>query len=158
MEPTLIIALLISGILLLFSELLLPGGVIGVLGGIALIAGLFGIFMNYGFLYGMLASLIIIIVTFTIFYLWFKYFPKTKAGKRLLVDSDAQAWRSYDPEYEQLLGQSGRAQTMLRPSGKVIIDDRKYDVVTQGEVLDAGTLVKVVEVEGNRIVVEKFES
>ena len=92
------------------------------------------------------------------FYLWFKYFPKTKAGKRLLVESGAQAWRSYDPEYEQLLGQSGRAQTMLRPSGKVIINDRKYDVVTQGEVLDAGTLVKVVEVEGNRIVVEKLES
>ena len=158
MEPSLIFALLISGILLLFSELLLPGGVIGSLGGIALIAGLAGTFINYGFLYGSLASLIIIFVTLTIFYLWFKYFPKTKAGKRLLADNDAQEWRGYDPEYEKLVGQSGRAQTMLRPSGKVIIDGRKYDVVTQGEVLDAGTPVKVVEVEGNRIVVEKLES
>ncbi len=157
MEPSLIFALLISGILLIFAELLLPGGVIGSLGGIALIAGLVGIFMNYGFIYGSLASLITILATLTGFYLWFKYFPKTKAGKRLLVESDAQEWHSYDPEYEKLVGQSGRAQTMLRPAGKVIIDDRKYDVVTQGEILDAGTPVKVVEVEGNRIVVEKLE-
>ncbi len=158
MEPSLIFALLLSGILLIFAELLLPGGVIGSLGAIALIAGLVGIFMNYGVLYGSVATLITVFATLTLFYLWFKYFPKTKTGKRLLAQSDAQEWRSYDPEYVKLLGQCGTAQTMLRPSGKVLIDQHKYDVVTQGEILEAGTPVKVVEVEGNRIVVEKQDS
>lgn len=158
MEPSLIIALLISGILLIFAELLLPGGIIGSLGGIALIAGLAGIFQNYGFVYGFWASLLTGATALAMFYLWFKYFPKTRAGKRLLADSDAQEWRSYDPEYEKLLGQTGTAQTVLRPSGKILINQQKYDVVTQGEFLPPGTPVKVVEVEGNRIVVEKIES
>lgn len=158
MEPSLIFSLLISGILLIFAELLLPGGIIGSLGGIALIAGLVGIYMNHGFLYGSVASLITIVVACTIFLLWFKYFPKTATGKRLLAAEDAQEWRSYDPEYEKLLGQKGSAQTILRPSGKVVIDGKKYDVLTQGEILEAGTPVQVIEVEGNRIVVEKVES
>jgi membrane-bound serine protease (ClpP class) len=158
MEPSLIFALLISGVLLIFAELLLPGGIIGSLGGIAMIAGLVGVYMNYGFFYGSLASLVTIVASGTIFSLWFKYFPKTATGKRLLAANDAQEWRSYDPEYEKLLGLSGSAQTILRPSGKVLIDGEKYDVVTQGEILEAGTPVKVIEVEGNRIVVEKVES
>ena len=158
MEPSLIFALLISGVLLIFAELLLPGGIIGSLGGIVMIAGLVGIYMNYGFAYGTVASLITIFATLTLFFLWFKFFPRTKAGKRLLAENDAQEWRSYDPEYEKLLGQSGKAQTILRPSGKVMINGEKYDVVTQGEILEAGTPVKVIEVEGNRIVVEQFDS
>ena len=105
-----------------------------------------------------MASLITIFATLTLFFLWFKFFPRTKAGKRLLAENDAQEWRSYDPEYEKLLGQSGEAQTILRPSGKVMINGKKYDVVTQGEILEAGTPVKVIEVEGNRIVVEQFDS
>ncbi len=143
---------------MIFAELLLPGGIIGSLGGIVMIAGLVGIYMNYGFAYGTLASLITIFATLTLFFLWFKFFPRTKAGKRLLAENDAQEWRSYDPEYEKLLGQSGEAQTILRPSGKVMINGKKYDVVTQGEILEAGTPVKVIEVEGNRIVVEQFDS
>lgn len=158
MEPSLIFALLISGILLIFAELLLPGGIIGSLGGIALIAGLVGIFQNYGFVIGAAASLITLFATLTMFYLWFKYFPKTKAGKRLLAHSDAQEWRSYDPENVKLLGLTGITQTILRPSGKVMINDHKYDVVTQGEFLSQGTAIKVVEVEGNRIVVEQSET
>ncbi|MFA6931888.1 MAG: NfeD family protein [Lentisphaeria bacterium] len=157
MEPSLIFALLITGILLIFAELLLPGGIIGSLGGIALIAGLVGIFQNYGFVIGTAASLITAFAMLTLFYLWFKYFPKTKAGKRLLASNDAQEWHSYNPEYIKLLGLTGTTQTILRPSGKVRINEHKYDVVTQGEILPPGTAIKVVEVEGNRIVVEKIE-
>lgn len=158
MEPSLIFALLISGILLIFAELLLPGGIIGSLGGIAMIAGLVGVYMNYGLVYGTLAALITIFATLALFFVWFKFFPKTKAGKRLLPENDAQEWRSYDLEYEKLLGQTGSVQNILRPSGKVLINGEKYDVVTQGEILKPGTLVKVIEVEGNRIVVEQVES
>lgn len=52
-----------------------------------------------------------------------------------------------------LLGKSGVAHTMLRPAGTAIIDGKKIDVVTNGEFIDPGTPLSVVDVAGNRIVV-----
>jgi len=53
-------------------------------------------------------------------------------------------------------GTTGIAQTILRPAGTALIGGVPVDVVTDGEFLDAGTSVRVSEVSGNRIVVEKL--
>jgi membrane-bound serine protease (ClpP class) len=55
-----------------------------------------------------------------------------------------------DPE---LLGRQGTSQSMLRPSGKALIEGRFLDVVSEGPFIDRGVSIEVVEVLGNRIVV-----
>jgi len=50
---------------------------------------------------------------------------------------------------------TGIAMTSLRPSGKVKINGEVFDVVTEGEFMDKGTPVKVMEINGNRIIVSK---
>jgi membrane-bound serine protease (ClpP class) len=52
-------------------------------------------------------------------------------------------------------GQTGTAITLLRPSGKAVFDDRRYDVVTRGEFLEKGTPIRVVTAKGARIVVAR---
>jgi len=52
-------------------------------------------------------------------------------------------------------GRTGTAITLLRPSGKAVIDDRRYDVVTKGEFLEKGTPIRVVSAKGARIVVAR---
>ena len=52
------------------------------------------------------------------------------------------------------LGRRGTAVTVLRPVGKAEIDDQVIDVETQGEYLESGCSVEVVQVDGNRIVVK----
>lgn len=62
------------------------------------------------------------------------------------------------PAVEQALpevGEQGVAESVLRPSGKVLFDKRLVDVVTEGDYLDPGTPVEVIRREGNRIVVRK---
>lgn len=54
-----------------------------------------------------------------------------------------------------LIGQTARAATVLRPSGAVEVGGDRYDVVTEGEFVEAGALVRFVAVHGNRIVVER---
>jgi len=61
------------------------------------------------------------------------------------------------PSTADLLGRKGIAVTPLRPAGVALIGDRRVDVVTEGSFLEAGTRVKVVKVEGPRIVVESTE-
>ncbi len=53
-----------------------------------------------------------------------------------------------------LTGASGVARTTLRPSGKADFGGRVLDVVSNGEYIDPGQGVRVVAVEGARVVVE----
>jgi len=53
-----------------------------------------------------------------------------------------------------LVGKEGVALTPLRPSGAAEIDGLRVDVVTEGEFVAVGTGVRVVKVEGTRVVVK----
>lgn len=60
-------------------------------------------------------------------------------------------------DYSRFLGKTGVAVTLLRPSGTACIEGVKLNVVSSGQFISQGTTVKVVNVEGNRIVVETAE-
>jgi len=52
-----------------------------------------------------------------------------------------------------LVGRTGNATTVLRPTGAIEIDGERYDVVTEGEFVESGTAVRVLYVQGSRVVV-----
>jgi membrane-bound serine protease (ClpP class) len=56
-----------------------------------------------------------------------------------------------------LLGRRGVTFTPLGPSGKIRLGERLLDVVADGEFIDRGVDVEVVEVHGNRVVVRRVE-
>jgi membrane-bound serine protease (ClpP class) len=53
------------------------------------------------------------------------------------------------------IGATGVAESDLRPAGKVLMDNRLLDVITEGDYVEAGSPIEVLRVEGNRIVVRK---
>ncbi|MBW1993296.1 MAG: serine protease [Deltaproteobacteria bacterium] len=53
------------------------------------------------------------------------------------------------------IGDVGIAMTFLRPSGKAKIRDDIFDVITEGEFIDKGTSLKVLEIKGNRVIVSR---
>jgi len=55
-----------------------------------------------------------------------------------------------------LLDQTGTALSALRPAGTAVINGKRVDVVTEGQMIDPGTPVRVVAVEGMRVVVRQF--
>ena len=54
-----------------------------------------------------------------------------------------------------LLGKSGVAITTFRPAGKFVLDKVVYEGITNGEMIEEGEVVKIVDVEGIKIRVEK---
>jgi membrane-bound serine protease (ClpP class) len=54
------------------------------------------------------------------------------------------------------VGDEGRAESDLRPSGKIKIGDRLFDVITEGDYVEAGSQVEVLRIEGNRMIVRKL--
>ena len=82
-------------------------------------------------------------------------FPRTKVGKKLALPTDLKESRADDLALASLAGAEGVADTTLRPAGFATFGDRRVDVVTRGDEIPAGTRVRVVEVEGNRVVVAR---
>ena len=57
-------------------------------------------------------------------------------------------------DFGGLMGEVGIATTKLTPAGKAKFGTRFVDVVTEGQAVDKGGSIEVVEVQGNRIVVQ----
>lgn len=85
-----------------------------------------------------------------------KVFPRTPMGRALTLSGptfDLAEARPGGRELETLVDQVGVTLTALRPAGKALVGERRVDVLTRGELLERGTRIKVVRVEGNRVFV-----
>jgi membrane-bound serine protease (ClpP class) len=55
---------------------------------------------------------------------------------------------------EGLIGHVGRAKSKMLPSGIIVIEKDSYDAVSEGMPIEPGQRVRVIEVRGNRLIVE----
>lgn len=51
------------------------------------------------------------------------------------------------------VGDIGIADSFLRPSGKIVINDKRLDAISEGEFIKKDTPIEVIRVDGNRIIV-----
>lgn len=149
----LVILLLVAGIVLLMLETLLPGLVAGVVGVCCLIAGMV---LSYARFDARTANLILVAVLLVLvggFSLWVKFFPRSRLGRGFVSQ---RVVGNIDAEKSELLHQTGIAHTPLRPSGTALIAGKRIDVVTEGPFVEKGSPIKVVAIEGMRVVVRSL--
>ena len=153
----------VAGIALLLLEVLvIPGfGVAGLLGIAAIAAALVLSLVGPGFtttfmlaaagrvVLSMLAALVISLILL-------RYLPRLPFGRRLILHRGLDAvegWASAPESDAKWLGKTGLASSPLRPAGIADIDGTRVDVVSDGEHIDAGEMIRVTRVDGNRVVV-----
>lgn len=149
------LVLAIIGIILIVIELFVPGGIFGI-GGAVLVAA--SIFLavptpQQALMYLTWAALAFLVVLFGLV----RTIGKRGLGRFLTLEKSAQGWAPARTELAALVGQEGKALTVLRPAGTAQFGDLKVDVVTEGEFLPAGVSVRVVQVEGTRVVVRRAD-
>jgi membrane-bound serine protease (ClpP class) len=158
--------LALAGVALLAAEIFaIPGfGIAGILGILALLASLVLSLLGGGdtpefmmkvagrvalsLLFAVVASLILL-----------RYLPRLPFGRSLVLETGLSAAQGYAaaPESDmRWLGKQGRASSPLRPAGIAEIDGERVDVVSDGELIDAGQVIEVVRVDGNRVVVRRI--
>jgi membrane-bound serine protease (ClpP class) len=90
-----------------------------------------------------------------------KILPKTPFYSALVLDAGLareDGYVSSDIKHSQsFLNQIGVARTMLRPAGTAEFGTERVDVVTSGDLVPKGSRIRVVRVEGSRVVVERVE-
>ncbi len=155
-EYTLLIGLLAAGMLLIGAEVFVPGAVAGTIGALCLIAAAGVAFTISTALGAYVSAGIVLLVALTII-LWIKLFPKSAIGRMMTLSQDGKTFKSADPR-ETLVGKDGVAHSELRPAGFALIDGRRVDVITEGNLVPKGAPIRVVRVEGNRVVVRKIDA
>jgi membrane-bound ClpP family serine protease len=110
-----------------------------------------GILILLGAILGMPTSIV----------LAFKYLPKTPMGRKLLlIAPTSKDVLPEDPEKERLkglLGRTGRAKSPMLLSGVITIDGHTVEAVSESMPIEVGQTVRVVQVEGHRVVVRPVD-
>jgi membrane-bound serine protease (ClpP class) len=167
-EEVLLFAL---GVGLLAVELFVtPGfGVVGAAGIMAIIGSLVlaltALPVDVSFQTGVLTSSILRVllsmgIVLILFFAAFAILPRTKMRNVLILDAAIKGTSSGGREGVAISeviesGESGVAESFLRPAGIARFGSRRIDVMSEGDFIDRGEKVIIVRVEGNRVIVRK---
>ncbi len=165
------ILLFVVGIILLAVEIfVLPGfGVAGISGMLIIIASLtLALLQNVVFDFSFVdidqvaLALARVVIVFIVGIGVMAFFGRNLLDsgffQKMVVQEVQDASKGYTVAEEKttsLIGKTGVAVTDLRPSGKVEVNDQRYDGSAEGEFIDKETVVKVVRVMGHFVYVLK---
>jgi membrane-bound serine protease (ClpP class) len=89
-----------------------------------------------------------------------RYLPENTMFNTLVLSESTDRSRGYTgaDSHDELLGSEGVTMTALRPSGTALLNDRRIDVVSDGDFIEKGARVKVVETANLKVVVRKLDA
>lgn len=152
------VGLFIAGVILLLIEIfLIPGFGLTGIAGIILI--FISIFFTLGggtralYSIGLVSAILLILFIILLF-----LFPKLPIWNKLGLKESLKTEKGYTTysQLEELIGKEAIVLTTLRPSGAIEIDGKRYDAISLGEFIEKDSKVKVIKIEGGKIIVEKL--
>jgi len=175
------LVLIVVGVLLLLAELfVIPGfGLAGVAGILLIFLGLFGTFVpsepDWRFVpqlpatweamkRGFTAMALALAISLVIMWYLARHLPQIPVASQLVLSAEVARGQTLDagaPAIETVAvqaGDRGVALSILRPAGVARIRGERRDVVTQGEMIEKGAALEVLDVRGNHIVVRQLDS
>lgn len=155
MIPTIaLVALVALGFLAIVIEFFVPGMVLGAIGGFFLLLAVVGGFVDSPTT-GVLTLLVSIVSAGVAIVVGSKILQESPVTLKQTHGAD-EGFVAGPGDLAGLVGKDGTSVTVLRPAGMVEIGGRKVDVVTEGEMIESGTPVEVLRVEGNRVIVRQI--
>jgi membrane-bound ClpP family serine protease len=93
-------------------------------------------------------------------FLFLKVFKQRKMWTKITLKyqlTKEGGYNSMNEGYEMLIGEEGITLTDLRPVGTIKILDSNYSAVSNGQWISKDSAVRIIEVDGTKILVEKIE-
>lgn len=152
---TVVGAVIFVGIIMLgFEIFVFPGfGAAGVVGLIFLLGGTIASWILLGPTWGALISVSTCVLATATFILGMK---SKFVRNRLVLGTQQPSGKGVESEdLIPLIGKTGRTESDLRPAGIAVVDDQRIDVVSDGGFIENGEAIKVIAVDGPRVVVER---
>ena len=150
-----ILLLLCAAALLLCLEAVLPGGILGSIGGLFLLVAIVFAYQDHGWLYAGLIALGGIALTTAVFYVQLHVLPRTRFGKNIQLQTRSEGHSVDKLSALDLTGKTGRVLTRMAPSGMVQIGEQSYEARSESGLLETGETVEVTGTSSNRLTVRK---
>ncbi|MCZ6702778.1 MAG: nodulation protein NfeD [Ignavibacteria bacterium] len=161
------ILMFIIGVTLIILEIfVIPGfGIAGISGIVLVFISLFlslvggDPFLDFEMVSNAIIQLSVSLVAAVILiFILAKFLPKTTIFNKfvLAVEEKKDAGFVSHSTSNELVGKEGLAITTLRPAGTAKIDGNRVDVVSESEYIEKGQKIKVIAVEGIRVVVKEI--
>jgi|SRR5579862_1110259 len=152
-----IVLLTVTGMVLIAVDFYLPGFVLGSIGVVLMLVAT-------AIYYGDTSSVDKTIMLFCTEvalgigagYISIKYFPKTAAGKKMILAETQTGVRAQAAQARDWVGREGVAQTILRPAGVALVDGKRLDVVAESGMIESGSPIRIIAVQENRLVVKQL--
>lgn len=93
-------------------------------------------------------------------FLFLKVFKHREMWSKLTLKdrlTNEAGYSSMNREYEQLLGEEGVTLNALRPVGTIEVHEKNYSAISNGQWIEKGQTIRVVQVDGTRILVEPVD-
>jgi len=151
-----VISLLVIGLGLIILELVfIPGTtVVGLLGLIFAAVGVVISYQHFGNEIGLYVLLATGIISAVALFISFRSGTWTRFALKTTIDS-----RVNEGLVSHLqVGEEGTTRSVLRPFGTAEFNNQKFEVRTTGSYVDSNTPVKIVNIQGNTIIVEPLNT
>lgn len=151
----LILGLVFAALVLIFFEVLLPGGILGLLSFACLIGATWVGFSEYGAFGGSFTFLGSLAAATALIYLEFKWLGNSKLGKEFFLSSSVSGHSNQAQGEESIIGREAVAITRLNPSGRVRIDGKTYEAYSQDGYIESGNSVLVAKRDNFKLIITK---
>jgi membrane-bound serine protease (ClpP class) len=142
------------GIAALLAEIVLPGGILGAIGGVCLLGAVVLAYLGYGPVAGGAAFAALLLLALACLGLWMRLFNRIPFTRRLVLDESIDG-RAVAEAPTSLVGRHGVALTDLVPSGRAEIDGTRRDVVAEGSAVARGDAIIIIAERGPSLVVRR---
>lgn len=153
----LVIALIVAAILLAMGEILLPGGILGVLSFITICAATWQAGVEFGPFVATLVFLGSLTITVLSVFIFFNYAQKMGLSKGMFLSSRVEGrsgTTNPDNLPEDIIGHEAETLTPMVPSGMVSVDGISYEAFSQSGFLEKGEACRVIGKDNFRLIIE----
>lgn len=157
------VVLLLLGMLILIAEVFIPsGGLMTVAAVICLGGAITCAWMAWWesrpqYFWWFLSTMAVVLPSAVgiAFMIW----PHTALGKQAILEGprpeDVASFPELEAQFAKLPGRLGETLSVLNPAGIVRIDEQRIHCTSEGMIIDPGVVVRVLSVQGNRVVVRQ---
>lgn len=153
------IILFIVGVIFIVLELFIMGAVLGIVGVILVVISILTMGNNPLMMwFNVVVALLLTSIEWVIIVKFFK--KRISFFEDVILNDSTNKESGYTSHNDNshLLEKEAMTYTDLRPSGIILLDNERIDAVTEGSFISKNTKVKIIEVEGTRVVVREIHS
>ena len=156
------VLLLALGVAIVTIEMFVPsGGVLGVAAAASLLGAIFMALRHENTTVGASVAVAEVVGICAAAVFGLRWWPNSAMGRRIVPHLPTEEEILPDGQQVQMLkdliGKVGHARSLMLPSGAVSIEGRTVNALSEGIAIEAGSAVRVIEVRGNRVVVQPVD-